>query len=247
MQRTAIVTGAAGSIGQGAVRKLLEHGRRVVMVDRDEAALARALAPFPADRVKAVAVDIADPAAPAQIHEQARPWGPVAVLVNNAAISPKHDGLAADLLSMADEEWELVFRVNVTAGMRLARQFVPDMLQQHWGRIVNVSSRAGRSHANAASVAYMSSKAAVLGMTRSFASEFSARGITANAVAPGLVESALTARVSPELLQRIRDKTPVGRAGTPDEIGAAIAFLASEDAGFITGTCLDINGGALMC
>jgi len=247
MERIAVVTGAAGSIGLGTVRKLLEQGRRVVMVDRDEAALTRAMENLPADRVMMVTADIATSDGPDVIHTRARVWGPVTILVNNAGISPKHDGLAADLLNMQDSEWEEVFRVNITAYMRLSRQIVPDMLQVGWGRIVNVSSRAGRSHANAASVAYMSSKAAVLGLSRSLASEFSSRGITANSVAPGLVLSAMTARVTPELLERIRERTPVGRPGTADELGAAIAFLTSEDAGFITGTCLDVNGGALMC
>lgn len=247
MQRTAVVTGAAGSIGQGAVKKLLEYGRRVVLVDRDEAALGRALSSLPADKVMGVPVDISLSEAPGLIHEATRPWGAVSILVNNAAISPKHNGLAAGLLTIDEDEWNQVFLVNVTAGMRLAKQLVPDMMAQRWGRIVNISSRAGRSHANAASIAYMSSKAAVLGMTRSFASEFASYGITANSVAPGLVESALTARVAPELLQGIYDKTPLGRAGTADELGATIAFLASEDGGFITGACVDVNGGALMC
>ena len=247
MQRTAVVTGAAGSIGLGATRKLIEGGRRVVMVDRDSEALAKAASTLPTDKTMPVAIDISDADAPLKIHQAARTWGPVSILVNNAAISPKHDGLAAGLLAIDEQEWNQVFLINVTAGLRLAKEFVPDMIAQNWGRIVNISSRAGRSHANAAGVAYMTSKAAILGMTRSFASEFARSGITANSVAPGIVESALTARVAPELLQKIYEKTPAGRAGTPDELGATIAFLASEDAGFINGACVDINGGALMC
>lgn len=244
--RIAVITGAAGGIGMGAARKLLQQGRRIVVVDSNADALARVLLELPADRALGVAVDIASPGAAAVIHDRARTWGPVSILVNNAGISPKHNGLAAGLLHMTDAEWARVHDVNVTAGMRLARAFAPDMIAQRWGRIINISSVAGRTHPGTASVAYASTKAAVVGMTRSFAAELSRHGVTANTIAPGYIETPLSATIAPKLLQRIIRKIPVGRAGTPDDMGAAIAFLASDDAGFISGACLDVNGGAVM-
>lgn len=246
--RTAVVTGAAGTIGQGIVQQLLAGGRRVVLVDMDEDRLKWAAAQLPADTVMTVAADLTSPDGPAFINDRVlSQWEAPSILVNNAAISPKHQGMAAGLLEVSSEEWLRVMEVNVTACMRMARQFVPFMQQQKWGRIVNISSRAGRSNVNSAGPAYVTSKAAVLGLTRSIACDFAADGITCNSVAPGVVASAMTGQLPPHLLQRIIDKTPVGRPGSAAELGAAVAFLASEDAGFITGACLDVNGGQLMC
>lgn len=245
--RTAVVTGAAGTIGRGAVEKLLADGRRVAMVDLDEGKLKEAAKRFPADSVMTIAVDIASEGGAKRIDELImRQWDPATILVNNAGISPKHDGMAAGLLEVSMEEWQRVFHVNVTAQLLLARQFIPHMQQRKWGRIVNVSSRAGRSNVNNAGPAYVTSKAAVLGLTRSIACNFAADGITCNSVAPGVVASAMTGQLPPHLMQGIVDKTPVGRPGTALELGAVIAFLASEDAGFVTGACYDVNGGQTM-
>ena len=247
-KKTALVTGAARGIGFGIALKLLESGCRVVMVDKDEQALALAAAKFPTESVLHLAIDITEQKAPERIQTMVNAqWTPISVLVNNAAISPKHDGMAAGLVQISEEEWTQVFCVNVTAPMRLAKCFIPYMKETGWGRVINISSRAGRSHANAAGPAYMSSKAAMLGLTRSIASEFAAEGITANSVAPGLVETDLALKISPQLLAQIRSKTPVGRGGKVTELGAVVAFLASEDAAFITGACIDVNGGAFMC
>ena len=247
-KKTALVTGAAKGIGLGISQKLLENGFCVVMVDRDASALKSAALKFPTDSVHAFAVDITETNAPEKIQAAVpAPWAPISVLVNNAAISPKHDGLAAGLIQISEEEWTQVFCVNVMAPMRLTKCFLPYMKETGWGRVINISSRAGRSQANAAGPAYMSSKAAILGLTRSIASEFAGVGITANSVAPGLVETDLALSISPELLAAIRSKTPVGRGGTVAELGAVVAFLASEDAAFMTGTCIDVNGGAFMC
>ena len=131
--------------------------------------------------------------------------------------------------------------------MLLAQEFAPGMKQAQWGRIINISSRAGRSHSPSAGTGYMTSKAAILGLTRSLAGELAKFNITANSVAPGLVETQLSSHISPEQMDRVRAMIPLNRAGLPSELGASIAFLASEGAGFITGACLDVNGGALMC
>lgn len=245
--RTAVVTGAAGTIGLGIVEQLLAQGRRVAMVDLDGSKLRDAAARFPQDRVMALAFDIGAAETPGKIDEEIRrKWEAPSILVNNAGISPKHNGMAAGLLEVSREEWLRVMDVNVLAGLMLARQFVPFMQKQKWGRIVNIASRAGRSNVNSAGPAYVTSKAAVLGMTRSIACDFALDGITCNSVAPGLVDSPMTRQLPPHLMQRIVDKTAVGRPGTALELGAAIAFLASEDAGFVTGACLDVNGGQTM-
>lgn len=245
--RTAVVTGAAGTIGQGAVARLLKDGRRVAMVDLDEGKLLDAAERFPRDSVMTIAVDITAEDAPAAIDEAVRRrWKPVGILVNNAGISPKKNGVSAGLLEITREEWLHVYEVNVTAALMLARQFLPAMLESRWGRIINISSRAARSNIVNAGLAYVTSKTALLGMTRWIACEYASRGITCNAVAPGAVLSAMTSHVSPERIKRLLENTPVGRAGEAEELGAAIAFLASEDAGFITGVCLDVNGGQPM-
>ncbi|WP_158511014.1 SDR family oxidoreductase [Paraburkholderia caribensis] len=228
--------------------KLLQAGHRVALVDRSGDALSEALAGLDADRAMPLCLDIASPDSPAALDAAIRVrWEPASVLVNNAAISPKHAGKAADLEQVTAEEWRLVMEINVAAPMRLAACLIPFMRQQGWGRIINVSSRAGRSIANAAGPAYMTSKAAVLGITRSIASDYAQYGVTCNSVAPGLVETALTRAISPDLLATIRARTALGRGGEPEEIGAVIAFLASHDAGFITGACIAVNGGAFMC
>lgn len=248
-ERTAIVTGAAGTIGQGAVGQLLRHGRRVVLVDKDQDKLAAAAARFAGQgEVHAVAADLAREDAPAAIAAaiDRKGWQPAAILVNNAAISIKHAGAAHDVIDVSMQEWELMFRINVTAPMLLAKMVLPLMRAQGWGRIVNISSRAGRYNPNQAGPAYAATKAAVLGLTRSIANDFSRHGVTCNAIAPGFVASGMTGQLTESFLKALVDRTPVGRGGTPEELGSAIAYLASEDAGFISGACLDVNGGQTM-
>lgn len=245
--RVALVTGAARGIGLAVVARLVEAGHRVAMVDLDGEALEAAAKDFPAGQVLALPADITESAAPEAIDTAVRrQWGTVSVLVNNAAVSPKHGGRSAGLAEMSQDEWEFVIRVNVTAPMRMAQRFVPQMQRERWGRVINISSRAGRTNPNQASAAYAASKAAVLGLTRAIATEFGPFSITANAVAPGLVETELAKGMSAEAMAKIRAATPVARGGTPEEIAAVIAFLASEEAGFATGACFDVNGGTFM-
>ena len=248
-ERVAIVTGAAGTIGQGVVENLLEHGRKVVLVDRDEARLDKAKGRFARQgEMMAVVVDLLEESAPALVAKsiEENGWQPATIVINNAAITLKHAGKSHNILEMSLDEWSLVHRINVTAPMLMARQCIPAMVAQKWGRIVNISSRAGRYNPHQAGPSYATTKAAVLGLTRSIANDFSRHGVTCNSVAPGLVMSDMTGQLTPELLKALVDRTPAGRGGTPRELGAAIAFLASEDAGFITGTCLDVNGGQSM-
>ncbi|SIT45667.1 conserved hypothetical protein [Paraburkholderia piptadeniae] len=244
--RSAVVTGAAGVIGTATVLKLLEDGRGVVAVDTNADRLA-ALKQSANGEIVTVCVDVAAPDASETISlaAEALPVPPT-ILVNNAGISPKHNGLAASALDVTLEEWNRVFEVNVTAALRLAKAFIPNMQGQRWGRIVNVTSRAGKSNVGNAGPAYVTSKAALLGLTRSIACDYARDGITCNSVAPGVVASHLWSTMPPQLMQSLVDKTPLGRAGTAREIGAVIAFLASEDAGFVTGASYDVNGGQSM-
>ena len=247
-QRIALVTGAARGIGLATARQLLATGHRVALVDRDREALHSRARDLPEENVLILAADLTEEDAPAHLAAAVRTrWSePVSILVNNAAVSPKHAGKSAGLAEMTQLEWDFVMAVNVTVPMRLARQFVPAMAQQGWGRLINLCSRAGRTNPYQASVAYAASKAAILGLTRAIATEFGPSGVTANSVAPGLVQSQMTSAVSPEVMAQIRARTPVGRGGTPEEVASVIAYLASPGAAFVTGACFDANGGAFM-
>lgn len=244
--RSAVITGAAGVIGTATVLKLLGDGRGVVAVDADADRLEQ-LKQSCGGEIVTVCVSVSAPDAPEVIAQAARALPAVpTILVNNAGISPKHSGLAAPVLAVTLEEWNRVFEVNVTAALRLAKAFIPGMQSQRWGRIINVTSRAGKSNVGNAGPAYVTSKAALLGLTRSIACDYARDGITCNSVAPGVVSSHLWAKMPPQLMQSLIDKTPLGRAGTAREIAAVIAFLASEDAGFVTGASYDVNGGQSM-
>ena len=246
--RTAVVTGAAGALGRAAGQALLAQGRRVLMVDVAQAALRPAAADLPREQVAVLAADVTGDDIGLQIEDaiRARDWPAATILVNNAGISPRPNGVAASVLEMTGELWSRVLAVNVTAPMFLCKHLIPGMQAARWGRIVNVASAAGRFRPVNAGPAYATSKAALLGLTRSLASAYGRDGITCNAVAPGLVPSGLTQQLSPQLLQRAEAVIALGRVGEPAEVGAAVAFLASEGAGYITGACLDVNGGAHM-
>lgn len=248
LTRTALVTGAARGIGLATAEALLAAGHRVAMVDKDADAVRAAAVKLPTDRVLALAQDVAQPDAGKDLDEAVRKrWEPVSILVNNAGIpSPRRGGRTAGLLETTVEEWNAVLEVNLSAALRLCRTFIPFMREQRWGRIVCVSSLAGRSRTYISGVSYMAAKAGLLALSRSIAGEFGQDGITANCVAPGYIDTAMAALHGGEKNAEIARNIPLGRAGTPQEVAVAIAFLASEESGYMTGAVIDINGGIFM-
>lgn len=248
MGRVALVTGAARGIGRATARALLAAGCRVVAADRTAMDADALRGDWPAENAWPAALDVTDTAGIAALRDAAAArWGDITVLVNNAGVSPKQaDGRSAGITEITEAEWAQVLAVNLTAPLRLAQALLPGMRAAGWGRIVNVSSLAGRSKSLVAGGSYMASKSGVLGLTRAIAAEMGPFGITANAVAPGRILTEMAMQAGEEVNRDYAAQIPVRRLGTAEEVADAIAFLASERAGFINGAVIDINGGFFM-
>lgn len=246
--RVALVTGAARGIGLQVAERLGALGATVVLVDvrpevesAAEALRARGLA------AEAVMGDIADEGVVRDlVAGVAAAHGGLDILVNNAGISPKHGGRKALVEETALAEWQAVLAVNLTGAFLLCREAVPLMRRRGWGRIVNMSSQAGRTRSQIAGSHYAASKAGLIGFSRTLAAEVGAAGITVNCIAPGRIETPMAAVAGAEVNQAYVTQIPVARIGMPDDIAAAVLFLASDQAGFITGATLDVNGGHFM-
>jgi len=241
--RVAIVTGAARGLGRAAAERLHERGASVVVHVRDQAR-ADAVAQFIGDeRAYGVGVDIAVHGASELIVQRTLDrFGRVDILVNNAALA-----LTTRFPDLTPEEWRAALEVNLTVPFLLTKAVLPAMRAQQYGRIVNVSSSAGRTVSTLGGAHYTASKAGLLGLTRAAAKELGKFGITVNAVCPGMIDTELTREsASTETLDRLAASYPVPRLGTAVEVADLICFVASEEAGYITGTSLDITGGDLM-
>jgi len=240
--RVAIVTGAARGLGRAIAQRFHERGASVVVNTRD-AARADAVAQSLGDRALAVAGDVTDAGFPERVVKQTVDrFGRVDILVNNAAYakSTRFHDLSAD-------EWREALEVNLTAPFLLTRAVLPVMKAASYGRIINISSSAGRTVSTLGGAHYTASKAGLLGLTRASAKELGQYGITVNAVCPGMIDTELTREnASDELLERLAKSYPVPRLGAAVEVADLVCFIASEAAGYITGTSLDINGGDLM-
>lgn len=234
----ALITGASGGIGAAVAEAVGAQGRPVAVhyrSDRDGAEAVTARIEAAGGRAFPVHADLGEPAAADHlIKEVEDELGPVLVLVNNAG--RRADGLAAQL---EDEQWDQVIDTNLSAAFRLTRRTLKPMLRARFGRIVNVASIVG-PRANAGQANYAASKAGLIGMTRTVAVEVARRGITVNAVAPGFVETGLTADLPDDAFA---GEIPARRAGTPGEIAACVGFLVSDAASYVTGTTLTADGG----
>ncbi len=238
--RTALVTGASGGIGGASARALHAQGAELMLAGTREAAL-RALAGDLGERAHVGLADLADPRACERLVRDAEAaMGRVDILVNNAGLT--RDALA---LRMKDEDWQAVIEVDLTAVFRLTRAVLRGMVRRRYGRVIGVSSVVAAT-GNPGQANYAAAKAAMIGMSKSIAAEVAGRGITINCVAPGLIETAMTDRLSAEQRTRLGSAIPAGRFGTPGDVAAAIVFLASAEAGYVTGQTLHVNGGMAM-
>ena len=235
-RRTVLVTGGNRGIGLACARTFAEQGDRVAVTCRGEAppeVLEAGLLPVACDITDADQVE----AAFARVEEE---LGAVEVLVSNAGIT--RDSL---VLRMSDDDFTDVLEANLTGGFRVARRAVKGMMRARWGRIVFVSSIAGRI-GQAGQANYAASKAGLVGLGRSFAKEFASRGVTVNVIAPGPIATDMLSALPEDQLDAYADAVPLGRLGRPEEIAAAVRFLASDEAGYITGAVLPVDGGLFM-
>ena len=241
--RIALVTGASQGIGRACALELARAGATVVLAARNESKLAEAVAEIETAGGQA-AVCALDVASEDSIKTSAKAiverFGKVEILVNNAGIT--RDGL---MMAMKRADWDDVLGTNLTGAFLLTQALLRPMLKNRWGRIINISSVVGRT-GQAGQVNYAASKAGLIGLTRSLAREVASRGITVNAVAPGYIETPMTAVLDEKQRSSMMATIPLGRAGTDLEIAQSVTFLASEAAGYITGHVLDVNGGMFM-
>lgn len=238
--KTALVTGASGGIGGEIARALYAAGAKVALSGTREEPL-RALAAELGDRAFVVPCNLSDLAAVDELPKAAaEAMGSVDILVNNAGIT--RDNL---FMRMSDEEWQAVIDVNLTAVFKLSRGVMRGMMKARWGRIINITSVVGHS-GNPGQANYAAAKAGVLAMSKSLAQEIASRGITVNCVAPGLIETAMTEKLNEEQRAKILQGVPAGRMGQPQEVAAAVLYLASQEAAYVTGSTVHVNGGGEM-
>ena len=238
--KCALVTGASGGIGEAIARALHAQGAAVALAGTRREAL-EALQADLKERAYVVVADLSDSAAADQLIKDAESaLGRIDILVNNAGLT--RDTLA---MRMKDEDWERVLAVNLTAAFRLSRAVLRGMMKVRFGRIVSVTSIVGVT-GNAGQTNYAASKAGMIGMSKSLAQEVASRGITVNCIAPGFITTAMTDKLTDEQKTKLLGGIPAGRMGMPADIAAAAVYLASDEAAYVTGQTLHVNGGMAM-
>ncbi len=241
--RTALVTGASRGIGRACAMALACTGARVVVAARQMDKLEEV-----AEEIRSlgreafvVCVDLGSPESIKEAFSKAaKEFGRIDILVNNGGVT--RDGLA---LRMKRDDWDSVLQTNLSGAFFAIQQVLPAMVRERWGRIVNISSVVGEA-GNAGQVNYAASKAGLIGLTKSLAQEVASRNITVNAVAPGFIETDMTAKLNEETRAAALQQVPLKRMGKAEDIAAAVRFLCGDDAGYITGHVLDVNGGMFM-
>jgi len=238
--KRALVTGASGGIG-GTIAETLHAQGAVVTLSGTRLHALQAVADRLGDRVHIAAADLAEPASvDGLVPEAERLMGGLDILVNNAGLT--RDGLA---VRMKDEDWQLVLRVNLEAAFRLSRAALKGMMRQRFGRIIGITSVVGVT-GNPGQANYSASKAGLIGLSKALAQEVATRGITVNCVAPGFIQSAMTDGLNEKQRESILRTVPAARLGTAGEVAAAVAYLASDEAAYVTGQTLHVNGGMAM-
>jgi len=239
-EKSALVTGASGGIGADIARALHSAGA-VVALSGTRVEPLEALAAELGERSHVLPCNLSDAEAVEALPKQAiEAMGAMDILVNNAGIT--RDNL---FMRMSDEEWAQVLEVNLTSTMRLCRGALRGMMKSRWGRIINISSIVGAT-GNPGQGNYAAAKAGMVGMSKSLAYEVASRGVTVNCVAPGFIATPMTDKLNDDQKAAINVKIPAGRMGTPEEIAAAVLYLASNEAGYVTGATLHVNGGMAM-
>lgn len=241
--KVALVTGASQGIGRATAIALAAAGARIALAARNEEKLAEAAAQIQSAGGEALALrmDVADAdQIKSGFQQTLAKFGRLDILVNNAAIT--RDGLA---LRMKLDDWDAVLRTNLTAAHLCTQQALGAMMKQRWGRIINVTSVVAET-GNAGQANYVAAKAGLIGLTKAIATEMASRNITVNAVAPGFISTPMTEPLPDKVKEEMKARIPLGRFGTDQDVAAAIVFLASDEAGYITGHVLDVNGGMRM-
>jgi 3-oxoacyl-[acyl-carrier protein] reductase len=241
--RVALVTGASQGIGHACAKALAQAGATVAVAARNQQKLDELVSEITAAQGKAQAfpMDVtSEDEVKSQIKQAISQLGKIDILVNNAGIT--RDQL---VMRMKRADWDAVLTTNLTSAYLCIQQVIPTMLKQRWGRIINITSVFGQM-GQAGQANYAASKAGLIGLTMAIAREVASRNITCNAVAPGFIETNMTAALSEEFKQTAVKQIPLGRVGTPEEVAHAVRFLASEEASYITGQVLGVNGGLLM-
>ena len=239
--KSALVTGATGGIGAAIAEALHGQGAHVVLSGTREAVLEERAAAL-GDRVSVAAANLADLDSVEGLAKRAEELagGGIDILVNNAGIT--RDGL---LMRMKDDDWDTVLAVNLSAGFRLSRALVRGMMKRRWGRIIGISSIVGAT-GNPGQTNYAAAKAGMVGFSKALAAEIANRGITVNVVAPGFIDTAMTEALTDAQKEKLLAGVPVGRLGTPGDIAAAVVYLSSQEAAYVTGATIHVNGGMAM-